>query len=246
MSSIADVLEGRARWCVVEGDCRDVMRGIHYGSIVLITDPPYGVDLGESGSGRGRGAGHGLAHRPYSGFVDTYEHFVGEVVPRLNAALDLSKRGLVWTGPHIHEQRKPDAIGGVYCPASPARTSWGFKSFLPALLYGTAPELNKGAQPTVLVSSETPDRDGNDHPVPKPLGFMTWSVRLASRDGDIILDPFAGSGTTGVAALRLGGRAILIERDPKYAALARERMQAEEAGSTLQAQRAGQVALFGK
>ena len=55
-----------------------------------------------------------------------------------------------------------------------------------------------------------------------------------------------GSGTTGVAALRLGRRCILIEKDPKYAALCRERMLAEESGSTLQARRAGQETLYRK
>ena len=63
--------------------------------------------------------------------------------------------------------------------------------------------------------------------------------------GDIILDPFAGSGTSGVAALRLGRRAILIEKDPKYAALCIERMTAEGAGSTLSAYRNGQLSILG-
>jgi modification methylase len=63
--------------------------------------------------------------------------------------------------------------------------------------------------------------------------------------GDIILDPFCGSGTTGVAAIRLGRRFVGIERDPTYAQLARDRISAEVSGSTLSAQRAGQVALFG-
>ena len=62
--------------------------------------------------------------------------------------------------------------------------------------------------------------------------------------GDLVLDPFAGSGTTGVAALRLGRRVVLIEKNAEYAALCVERMRAEEAGSTLAASRAGQEALF--
>jgi len=78
----------------------------------------------------------------------------------------------------------------------------------------------------------------------KPVPWMLWSVRLASRPGHLILDPFAGSGTTGAAALRLGRRVILIEREPKWAELCRERLRAEESGSTLQARRTGQGALF--
>ncbi len=53
---------------------------------------------------------------------------------------------------------------------------------------------------------------------------MRWLVRKASLPNDLILDPFAGSGTTGVAAIAEGRRAILIEKEPKYAAIARRRV----------------------
>jgi site-specific DNA-methyltransferase (adenine-specific) len=86
---------------------------------------------------------------------------------------------------------------------------------------------------------------GNDHPTTKPLSLMLDLVADFTDPDDLILDPFAGSGTTGVAALRLGRRVILIEKDPKYTALCAERMRAEEAGSTLAQQRAGQVPMFG-
>jgi site-specific DNA-methyltransferase (adenine-specific) len=85
----------------------------------------------------------------------------------------------------------------------------------------------------------------NWHPTQKPLDLMRALVEDFTDTGDLILDPFAGSGTTGVAALRLGRRVILIEKDPKYAALALERMLAEESGSTLQMRRAGQLPLLG-
>ena len=88
-------------------------------------------------------------------------------------------------------------------------------------------------------------RTRNVHPTQKPVALMLDLVRDFTDEDEVLLDPFAGSGTTGVAALRLGRRAILIEKDPKYATLARERMMAEEAGSTLRAQRAGQGVLFG-
>ena len=83
-----------------------------------------------------------------------------------------------------------------------------------------------------------------DHPTPKPVGLMLALVSDFTDPDDLILDPFAGSGTTGVAAIRLGRRFIGIERDPTYFQLACDRLRAEEQGSTLQAQRAGQTALF--
>jgi site-specific DNA-methyltransferase (adenine-specific) len=89
---------------------------------------------------------------------------------------------------------------------------------------------------------ETNDRG---HPTQKPLGLMLEIVADFTSPGDLILDPFCGSGTTGVAALRLGRRFIGIERDPTWAALSIERLKAEATGTTLQASRAGQGALFG-
>ena len=54
------------------------------------------------------------------------------------------------------------------------------------------------------------------HPTQKPVALLEWLIRTYTNDGDTILDPVAGSGTTGIAALNLGRRAILIEKDPTY------------------------------
>jgi site-specific DNA-methyltransferase (adenine-specific) len=86
---------------------------------------------------------------------------------------------------------------------------------------------------------------GEDHPTPKPLSLMLELVELFTDPGDIVLDPFAGSGTTGVACLRLGRRFIGIEKDAAFAAVARERLTAESQGLTLRAARAGQLSLLG-
>lgn len=244
-ADVEAVMSGAAQWTVIHADCRDILALLPEKVCVLVTDPPYGIDLGRAGL-TSRGGKHGLALSPYASFDDSYQSFVENIVPALSIALDLCVRGAVFTGPHIHEQRKPDVIGGVYCPAGNGRHVWGFKTFLPVLLYGKAPDLHLGAKVgATIVSTETVDREESDHPVPKPLGWMTWLVGLASRPGDIVLDPFAGSGTTGVAAVRLGRRFIGIEKDAGYAALARERIEAETHGSTLRSSRAGQLPMFG-
>lgn len=86
----------------------------------------------------------------------------------------------------------------------------------------------------------------NEHPTKKPVALMMELVQDFTEPGETVLDAFAGSGTTGVACLRLGRRFVGVERDPKYFQLACDRLRAEETGSTLQAARAGQVALFAK
>lgn len=63
----------------------------------------------------------------------------------------------------------------------------------------------------------------NIHPTVKPMQLMSYLITLGSRPGDLVLDPFAGSGTTGAAARSLGRSCISIERDPEYAKIAMER-----------------------
>ena len=66
---------------------------------------------------------------------------------------------------------------------------------------------------------------GNDHPTVKPATLLRWLVRLVTPPGGIVVDPFAGSGTTGIAAVCEGMRGVLIERDADYAAIARARIE---------------------
>lgn len=69
--------------------------------------------------------------------------------------------------------------------------------------------------------------EGNLHPTVKPLSLMKYLLKLLAPPGDpVCLDPFAGSGTTLLAAKELGIRAIGIEREPEYCEIAKKRIQA--------------------
>ena len=105
-------------------------------------------------------------------------------------------------------------------------------------MVGCAIETNDGALPSNVIHDGSPaatfalppgtskffycpkaadeDRVGSDHPSVKPTGVMQYLVRLVTTPGQLVLDPFAGTGSTGLAAAREGRRAILIEREPKY------------------------------
>jgi DNA modification methylase len=72
----------------------------------------------------------------------------------------------------------------------------------------------------------------NGHPTPKPVAAIIDALKDCSRRGDIILDPFAGSGTTAIAADRIGRKARLIELDPHYVDLIVRRWQVVTGGST--------------
>ena len=82
------------------------------------------------------------------------------------------------------------------------------------------------------------------HPTAKPLDLMLAIVTDFTDPGETILDPFCGSGTTGLAALRLGRNFLGAEKDAGHYATACARLAAEESGSTLAAARAGQLSLL--
>lgn len=67
-------------------------------------------------------------------------------------------------------------------------------------------------------------RKGNPHPAPMPVEVAEWMVALASWPGEAVLDPFAGSGTTAIAARRLGRDCVCIEAEADYAALTAQRL----------------------
>jgi DNA modification methylase len=69
------------------------------------------------------------------------------------------------------------------------------------------------------------ERVGSNHPTVKPLDLMQWLVRLVTPPNGFVLDPFAGTGTTGEAAFREGMRSILIEREAKFVADIRKRVE---------------------
>ena len=67
-------------------------------------------------------------------------------------------------------------------------------------------------------------RERTGYPTQKPLRLLERIVAASSRPGDLVLDPYAGSGTTGVAAARAGRRFLLVDRNPEAVAIARARL----------------------
>lgn len=70
------------------------------------------------------------------------------------------------------------------------------------------------------------DKRGNTHPTPKPTALMEWLIRLITPPGGTVLDPFMGSGTTGVAATKLGCGFVGCEREREYFEIAQARIGA--------------------
>jgi site-specific DNA-methyltransferase (adenine-specific) len=89
------------------------------------------------------------------------------------------------------------------------------------------PQEEAGSAPRFFYTAkaDSNDRLGSKHPTVKPLDLIEYLIRLVTRPGQTILDPFAGTGTAGEAAFRQGRRAVLIEREPEYQNDIRRRMR---------------------
>jgi DNA modification methylase len=78
-----------------------------------------------------------------------------------------------------------------------------------------------------------PDPDNNGHPAAFPRELARRCILLGSRNGDTVLDPFGGSGTTGVAALEVDRKAVLIELNPAFSAISKKRTKGRHVPDSL-------------
>jgi site-specific DNA-methyltransferase (adenine-specific) len=91
-------------------------------------------------------------------------------------------------------------------------------------IYGDTDGVSRFFYTAKAPASERITIDGITHVTVKPLDLMRWLVRGFAPPGSLILDPFAGSGTTGEAAISEGNRAVLIEQDSQYLPLIKARV----------------------
>lgn len=191
---------------------------------VMITDPPYGINLGEHLGAKEKRANL-LVKK--SGYEDTVEYFDLTVVPIITKGIELSKRSMVFCiPPNMWKFPAPDSIGGIFIAGASGRNKWGWSNLIHCLLYGTAPNLNLGAKNTAIANSNISEKFA--HPTVKPIQWLMWAINLGSIEEEIVLDPFAGSGTTAIACIKSNRKFIMIEKEPKYFNLMCKRIEYEE------------------
>lgn len=212
---------------IYHADCRDVFPSLQLLDVV-ITDPPYGISLVTKTSDYRDSSffdsGESLrASVLYADGADDIRQLIGDVMP---LAQHISQRMMVFCGPNmLWSYPEPRAVGCVFTLAGAGRCAWGFQCCHPVLFYGKDPYLadGLGGRPNSF-RDDQPNIERIDHPCPKPERWMRWAVNRASRGGETILDPFMGSGTTLVAAKRLGRKAIGIEIEERYCEIAAQRL----------------------
>jgi DNA modification methylase len=192
------------------GDCLTVLPMLAAGSVdAVVTDPPYGVGFKYDTHDDDR-AGYEAWCRDWFASIERIGCPILMACGAVNVAMWARIKPFNWQVAWL----KPAAMG---------RSPVGFCNWEPMLLWGSG----TGNSVDVFTAQIIPDASLDGHPCPKPLRWGTESVARVSLEGDTILDPFMGSGTTGVACIRTGRKFIGIEISPEYFEIARERIQTE-------------------
>ncbi len=191
---------------LILGDCLEVMRGIPAGSIdAVVTDPPYGI--GEHGGAcrtRGRPGYSKHENRGWDNERPSPAVF--------SAILGCAETVVIWGGNYFADLLPP-SMGWLYW-----RKLMG-GDFSDGELAWTS------CNSALREYTKCPKGMDKQHPCQKPVELMKWCMeRVKIPTGATILDPFMGSGTTGVACVQTGRNFIGIEIDPTYYAIAERRI----------------------
>ncbi len=117
----------------------------------------------------------------------------------------------------------------LYCPNGAVGSSIGYTKFMSVFVFKKGnPKINKRKKDLFLDSPGRmvePEEGFINHPTPKPTKFIKELIEMFTKTGDIILDPFMGSGSTGVACQDLNRRFTGFEINKKYYELAKKRLK---------------------
>jgi site-specific DNA-methyltransferase (adenine-specific) len=200
------------------GDCLDILPMLTFDAIV--TDPPYGIGFTKGAGGRsvvGRNRGINC-RKPDPGPI------LGDDQP-FDPSPFLTRSPCVFFGAdhfhdkltpggswHVWDKRAYSTIDDSFADVEFIWSSTKAKSEIIEHLWKGVQQASEKGAPKYHVSQ-------------KPVRVMVRLLEKFTKPGDVVLDPFAGSGSTGVACLKAGRRCILIEKDARYIPITIKRLQ---------------------
>ena len=190
------------------GDCLEILPTFEVGSVdAVVTDPPYGMNYkplrGSDGSKRFRGG------------------IIGDDSPFDPSPWLAFPRCILW-GANWYASRLPDSGGWLVWDKTPKHIKRGFIYSHAELAWTTV--INRIQKFAMQWGGEAHGGEGHYHPTQKPVALIEWCLSFIP-EGSTVLDPFMGSGTTGVACVQTGRNFIGIEIDPGYFEIAKRRIE---------------------
>ena len=198
------------KWEVFNGDCLELLKSLPSGSVdAVVTDPPYG--LGKV-LHRTPGETPGNQWKQYSEGAPVWDKTTCQEA--IDECLRVAKQVIIWGG---HYYELPVSRGWLIWDKIVRKWTSGHCEMAWSNLDQPVRAFN--------YSHGQLASEGKEHPTQKPLPLMKWCLSFLP-EGITVLDPFCGSGTTGVACMQTGRNFIGYEIDPKYCEIARRRIEA--------------------
>ena len=200
-----------------EGDCLEILPTLDNVD-ACITDPPYGLNIGGSGTIGGSGV---VQPKDYGrSDWDEFPMSAGQ----WTAIRRISDRWIVWGGNHLAHVIGPHA--GMLVWDKRCQDGWDDTFSEMEVAFTNTLSRAKGFRHLWAGALRASERGANvrQHHTQKPVALMEWCLSFLP-DAHTILDPFMGSGTTGVACAKLGRRFIGIEIEPRYFTIACKRIE---------------------
>ena len=203
---------------IIQGDCLELMAGMDDNSVdIVVTDPPYGINFKSN-------------YR-----IIKHDKIIGDnelPIQAIKECIRLAKKAcyIFCRWDNLNQMPKPKSV------IAWVKNNWSMGDLKhehgrqwEAICFYPGPEHGFETRiPDVIFA----DRTGNElHPTQKPLSLI--KKLIYSNKGDLILDPFSGSGTTAIACHQLKRRFICFEKEPKYVELSQKRLEQERAQMTL-------------
>ena len=182
------------------GDCMDILPTL--GKVdAVVTDPPYGIGATKMTLGKGK--------------KDFHRGDWDNILIDIRAIYTIASKWAVWGGNYYSDVLPPTNDILVWHKKNDGRTFSELE-----FCY-----TNFGCQSRILSKHWGGTGEEKKHPTQKPVAVMQWCIKYLPDTAKTIVDPFMGSGTTGVAALKLGRHFIGIEKEPRYFEIACKRIE---------------------
>ena len=206
---------------VIHGDCLDVLKDMEDNSIDLVlTDPPYGI--GEANGKNKARDGYGLTKATDYGVDDWDDSRPSKKY--FDELLRVSKKQIIFGGNYFADMLPPSSCWVVWDKDN------GTTDFADCELawtsFKTAVRIYKWRWNGMIQEPKHP-KDTREHPTQKPTGLIKRILLDYSEEGQTILDPYLGSGTTAIACIKTNRNFIGIEKEQKYVDIANKRIQNE-------------------
>lgn len=182
--------------------------------ISLLTDPPYGIDYGKLMRGKGDGHG-GLDKNRWKHYEDFDWDADRPSGSLFHSLLSITDDQIIWGGNYFTDLLPPTMQWLVWDKGqrdfslADCEFAWSSQRKAARIFTYTRPQALQ---------------DGRVHPTQKPVQLMKWCLGFLPENSQTILDPFMGSGTTGVAAVQMGRQFIGIELESRYFDIACKRI----------------------